>query len=294
MYIRGSIASLALLSLVSGCKSSKSASESPQVASKPRQVEKPSAHESKPAEANKVSSTRFSQPIGGTTLELDMLPVPSTDSSAPSIWMSSTEVTWDLFDAYLFKLDVPEEHQNDVDAFTRPSKPYINMDRGFGRAGFPVISVSYKSAGAFCVWLSAKTGRKYRLPTENEWERACRAGTNSTWSFGEVPSVASDYAWFKDNSDNATHAVATKKPNAWGFFDMHGNAIEWCTGSDGKPVVRGGSFRDTADGLRCDSRVLLSDAWNRSDPQIPKSKWWLADGGFVGFRVVCEGTRENK
>ena len=71
---------------------------------------------------------------------------------------------------------------------------------------------------------------------------------------------------------------------------MWGNAAEWVTGDGGRPLVVGGSYRDAADRAGCAAAVTPSDAWNASDPQMPKSVWWLADGGFVGFRVVCEGS----
>ena len=74
---------------------------------------------------------------------------------------------------------------------------------------------------------------------------------------------------------------------------MHGNASEWCTGGDGEPVSLGGSYRDGPGGVGCAARQPPSKAWNASDPQLPKSVWWLADAGFVGFRVVCEWKDEG-
>ena len=92
----------------------------------------------------------------------------------------------------------------------------------------PVERVSWNDAQEFCRRLSQKVGMSFRLPTEAEWEYACRAGTTTAYSFGDDPSRIVDYAWFKDNSGGSTHPVATKQPNAWGLYDMHGNVAEWC------------------------------------------------------------------
>lgn len=228
--------------------------------------------------------------IPGTGFSLTMLPVPaSADGAVQAVWMSKTEVPWDAFDAFLLGLDVQEGAPPGSDAVSRPSKPYLPPDRGFGHAGYATISISHHAAAGYCVWLTAKTGRKYRLPTEQEWEHACRAGTATAYSFGDDPGALGEHAWFADNSENKPHPVGRKRPNAWGFHDMHGNVLEWCTGADGKPIARGGSYRDGAEKLKADVRHKQTPAWNSSDPQIPKSKWWLSDGPMVGFRIVCEG-----
>jgi formylglycine-generating enzyme required for sulfatase activity len=233
----------------------------------------------------------FTQTIDGTALSFEMIPVNARwvpmigdrglQTASGPFWIAKTELTWDLYDTFVFGLDQPEApDESGVDAITRPSKPYIAMDRGFGKAGYPVISVSYHGARAFCEWLSKKIGRTYRLPTEAEWRVAC--------ALGDIrPGAVDDHAWHKDNSDFKTHPVGKKKPGALGLHDMYGNASEWCSGGDDKPVTMGGSYRDSAEEIGCTMRVEPSDTWNASDPQIPKSVWWLADGGFVGFRIVC-------
>jgi len=143
-----------------------------------------------------------------------------------------------------------------------------------------VISVSSKGAATFCEWLSKATGCRYRLPTEAEWEAAARADGAAQ----DLDAVA----WTKANSEAKTHPIGKKAANAWGFHDMLGNAAEWCTAGEGKFVVRGGSYRDGPEGASATASVPANPAWNKSDPQVPKSKWWLADGGFIGFRIARE------
>jgi formylglycine-generating enzyme len=250
----------------------------------------------------------FSLRVPGTTVSLTMKPVPAgsidvDDPASPGAkksvaiaahWIASTEITWDMYDAFVFAMDRNETEKDPPDAWTRPSKPYILMDRGYGHAGYPAISIGINGATEFCRWLSAKTGKTFRVPGEAEWEYDCRAGSKTAYSFGDDPAMLGDFAWFGENSEvemnRKTHPIAEKKPNAWGLFDMHGNAAEWTLTADGKGVLRGGSFRDPAAKLTATARRPDEKAFNATDPQVPKSKWWLADGGFIGFRVVCDPT----
>ncbi|MBS0195809.1 MAG: SUMF1/EgtB/PvdO family nonheme iron enzyme [Planctomycetes bacterium] len=242
--------------------------------------------------------TAFMQEVPSAAYKFEMLPIPGdAGKGIKPFYMSKTEITWDAFDVYVYGLDKPadpaEKEKADnaekADAVTRPTKPYLPPDRGFGHEGYAAICVSFHNAQEFCVWLSKKSGRNYRLPTAAEWEYACRAGTTTAYSFGDSPEKLAEYAWFDGDSDGTTHPVGAKKANPWGLFDMHGNVAEWCVGAEGKGVTRGGSFRDEAPGVTSAASKEQSSAWNASDPQVPKSKWWLADGPFVGFRVVCDG-----
>ncbi len=237
----------------------------------------------------------FSQDIPSAAFKFDMVPIPGDPAkNMKPFWIASTELTWEAFDVFVYRLDEnerpsqadPAHVRSAPDAVTRPSKPYLPPDRGFGHEGFAAISMSHQTATEFCKWLSAKSGKKYRLPTEAEWEYACRAGEP------EGSFALADRAWFKDNANAAPHAVAQKKPNAWGLFDMQGNVAEWCNADDGSPITCGGCYRDPADKVTATSRAKPNPAWNASDPQIPKSQWWLADAPFIGFRIVCEPTEK--
>jgi formylglycine-generating enzyme required for sulfatase activity len=234
----------------------------------------------------------FTQDLGHTTVTFDMVPVPGgtviidqgetvREVEVDPFWICPTELTWEVYDVFMLRLDRHRSPEGTAaDAVTRPSKPYLPPDRGFGHAGYPAISMTYHAAKTFCQWLSLKTGRHYRLPTEAEWIHAC--------ALGEIDGDnIDDYAWHDGNSDYQTQKAASKKPSAVGLYDMHGNALEWCTDLDGKPVTLGGSYIDLPEDLGCAFRKYQDDTWNVSDPQIPKSRWWLADGPFAGFRIVC-------
>lgn len=199
-----------------------------------------------------------------------------------------------------------------ADAITRPTPPYVDETYGHGREGRPAICMTHHTAMEYCRWLSKTTGKTYRLPTEAEWEWACRAGTTTAYSFGDDPKKLGEYAWFGDNADDTPHKVGTKKPNPWGLHDMHGNVMEWCLDQYSKdyygslprdlattgPVVlptdkrfahvaRGGNWGDEAAMLRSAARQISDPTWIKEDPQLPQSIWWLTNWDYVGFRVIC-------
>jgi formylglycine-generating enzyme required for sulfatase activity len=223
-------------------------------------------------------------------------------------WMAAYEISRDAFD--VFYKDETTGQNSEVDAVTRPSSQYIDFSLGMGKeGGYPVNSLSQYAALMYCRWLYAKTGIFYRLPTEAEWEYACRAGTSTTYYFGNDTAQLNKHAWYKKNSNNKFQKAGLKLPNAWGLFDMLGNVSEWtldhynekaleqlpdtCTDPVATPnmarypkTLRGGSFADDGVQLRCANRTKSEAVWNRRDPQIPKSKWWLTEGSFIGFRIV--------
>jgi formylglycine-generating enzyme required for sulfatase activity len=152
----------------------------------------------------------------------------------------------------------------------------------FKGATNPVETVSWDDATEFCKKLSEKTRQAVRLPTEAEWEYACRAGTATAFSFGDSDSALGDYAWYTSNSGSTTHPVGQKKPNSWDLYDMHGNVEEWCADwwgpypkgpvtdpsgpatASGARVLRGGSWYNfDSDRFRCAIRYSLRDPTGR-------------------------------
>ena len=230
---------------------------------------------------------------------------PQKNISVSAFWMSEKEITFGQWDTFFKNIDVVQSKNISVDAVSRPTAQYIDLTWGMGREStHPTNSMSHQAAIMYCKWLYEKTGVFFRLPTEAEWEYACRAGSSNT-----IPkSRLGEHAFFKDNSQSKFQKTGQLKPNAWGFYDMLGNLSEWTLdqydataytnlqesardplikpASKYPKVVRGGSYLDPAKELRCGNRIASEAAWNKRDPQVPKSKWWLTDGMFVGFRVV--------
>jgi formylglycine-generating enzyme required for sulfatase activity len=280
----------------------------------------------------------YTNTIPGTQVSYGMTPIPSGEFMMGSpenengrqadegpqhkvkispFWMGVCEVTWSEFELFMFP-DEERKFKDTIatevyvdkisDAVSRPTKPYVEMSFGMGKEGYPAISMTQHAANKYCEWLSAKTGHYYRLPTEAEWEYACRAGTKTAYSFGDDPTVITNYAWFEKNSDFKYQKVGRKLPNPWGLYDMHGNVAEWCldqyeptyekfAGSMAedpwvkatKPyphVARGGAWDDSPDKLRSAARRASDKSWKQQDPQLPKSIWYHTDAQFLGFRIV--------
>ncbi|MCF0056547.1 formylglycine-generating enzyme family protein [Dyadobacter sp. CY356] len=278
----------------------------------------------------------YTQVIGGSPQVYDMVAIPGGEYTMGSpatekgrrpdegpqhkvkiepFWMGKVELSWDIYDLYAFKNmekemalrhPDPEKSVAKTDASTRPSPPYVDMSFGMGRAGYPAINMTQYAAILFCKWMYEKTGVFYRLPTEAEWEYACRAGSNTAYSFGDDATKLDEYAWYRKNSSSAYKKIGTKKPNAWGLYDMHGNVMEWTldqyvpdyytkqpAGEKFAPVtelyptaVRGGSWDDEPVDLRSAARTPSKPEWKVLDPQLPKSEWWMTSASFVGFRLV--------
>ena len=286
----------------------------------------------------------YTQKIDHTEVTFDMVPIPAgeflmgspkteagrADDEGPQhkvkiepFWMGKHEVTWEEFELWSLLMDAklrkfqsiaPTPLDKRADAVTKPTPPYTDMSFGMGKdGGYPAICMTQHAAKKYCEWLTAKTGVYYRLPTEAEWEYACRAGTTTPYSFGDVSKI-DDYAWHAGNSavdgEKKYHPVGKKKPNPWGLFDMHGNVAEWvqdkyepefyakfptdkttlfplCLADEEYPrVARGGSWMFEPDKARSATRLGSDPEWKEQDPQLPKSAWYMTDALFVGFRIV--------
>ena len=242
----------------------------------------------------------YTETIEGTVVTFDMMPVPAGKIDLPSgeqvavnaFWIGKTEVTWDEYDVWQLGLDHEPSERRRIDAESRPSRPYGAPDWGYGHAGYATLSVTAHAAEEYAKWLSEKTSRSYRLPTATEWRYACLAGSDSAGVnvHGPQPlpeNYLEQVAWHAGNADRTTHPVASKEPNGLGLHDMLGNAGEWAIlRSTGVTALHGGTFLDGIDAVHCGTRAEQTRAWNSTDPQIPKSTWWLSDGPFAGFRVV--------
>jgi len=281
----------------------------------------------------------YEQPIMHTDTTIEMVPIvggtllmgspeneagrsedegPQHEVKIDPFWIGKFEITWDQYDIWNEKIDVirrdlagiqPTASDLVVDGMTRPTEPYTDMSFGFGRGRYPAICMTQHAARTYCKWLSAKTGFYYRLPTEAEWEYACRAGTKTAYSFGDDPAELDQYAVFAGNSNDQYEEVGTKSPNPWGLFDMHGNVSEWVldqyspttyasrgAGLVANPlqipktlyprVVRGGGWDNDAELLRSAARIASDPSWKEQDPQIPQSIWYHTDALSVGFRIV--------
>ncbi len=148
---------------------------------------------------------------------------------------------------------------NEYDLFCIMTKRKILKDKGWGRKYRPVINISWKDAAAYCAWLSKQTNYEYRLPTEAEWEYACRAGSNTMYYFGDNEEKLSEYAWYLENAEGKTHPVGEKKPNVWGLYDMHGNIWEWTASVYAKKYKRQETQIANTNDVR--SRAIRGGAW---------------------------------
>jgi formylglycine-generating enzyme required for sulfatase activity len=261
---------------------------------------------------------------------------PLHNVSLSSFFMAEIEVNWDLYWQFYSETmsegRTPPENvflnnsRPDADAISGPTPPFGFPDQGWGGGDRPAITMTHYAAETFCQWLSKETGKKYRLPTEAEWEYAARGKTETPYFFDGNPKSFSNqnfvrkfispatepissYVVYGNTSKNRTQEPSSLKPNTFGLKNMLGNVMEYCADkydpkAYGKAdknvknplvtegddwVVRGGNYTSDAADVRCAARdYSRHDAWLRTDPQQPKSIWWYSDIKGIGFRVVCE------
>lgn len=317
------------------------------------------------AEATKVDKfATFTEKIPGSTISFNMVAIPGGKFKMGSpgnepfrgndegpvkeveispFFMGEIEVTWDEFLVFYGQTggegrttDIKTVTKTEVitagtapavDAITGPTPPYGQPDQNWGLGTRPAITMRYQTAETYCKWLSQVTGKKYRLPTEAEWEYAARGGSQTPyffegnpkkyskegfWNklFGADTTMISRFVIYSGNSLAKTQQPKAVKQNPFGLKNMLGNVAEFCSDwyapdaysnlTDGakdpkgpasgtERVIRGGSFNSGAGEVRCAARDFTQDeAWMKTDPQIPKSVWWYSDCNRVGFRVVCE------
>ena len=263
--------------------------------------------------------------------------LPQHEVSLDPFFMAEVETTWDQYWAFYAETMsegrtppevVYENNLNamEVDAISGPTSPFGFPDQGWGQGDRPAITMTHYAAEVFCQWLSAKTGKKYRLPTEAEWEYAARGGTEMPYFFRGSPKSFSDngflrkifkpktdsissYVIYNKNSSSRTQLPSEVLPNPFGLKNMLGNVMEYCADrynpnayADRGPITpnplvqegeewvsRGGLYSSDASEVRCAARDhSRHDDWLKTDPQQPKSIWWYSDIKGIGFRVVCE------
>lgn len=257
---------------------------------------------------------------------------PQKEVEVSSYYIGKAEVSWSEFLVFFSQTGsqgrLSQAEIDAVDGISGPTPPWGAPDQGWGTGLLPAISMSYFSAEQYCRWLSEVTGKKYRLPTEAEWEYAARGGTQTPYFFeGNPEKFSSEKFWnkivkpdisqltnhviYKENSNGRTADPSKVSPNPYGLVHMLGNVAEFCSDwyspdayadyeegvikdpqgpeSGMEKVVRGGSYRSDAKDIRNASRdYTRTQEWLRTDPQMPKSIWWYSDAFHVGFRVVCE------
>ena len=287
--------------------------------------------------------------IPGSNVSYTMMPIPGgvaevgspagspghKDDEGPVVkvkiepmWVAKCEVSWAEYKLFMSMYKMFKTFEQTKIRKVDPSKLPLSLTvptqlyeptftYEFGEdPDMPAITITQYAAKQYTKWLSGLTALQYRLPTEAEWEYACRAGSKTAYSFGDDEGSLGEYAWFADNSEEKLHSIGTKKPNPWGLHDMHGSVMEWVIdghSEDGYaalaekkqpiPVIeavnwpkelmhralRGGGWQDSPAALRSASRVSSDDeAWKETDPNLPKSPWWYTDdpARAVGFRIV--------
>ena len=240
--------------------------------------------------------------------------------SLSPFWMSKHEITWEAYEPFMLS-PIPRQKdgqpldfmraqiKNDIEFIARPTPPYHPMTFGMKRDGHPALSMTQHAANKYCQWLSFQTGHFYRLPTEAEWEFACRAGSDSNSSWGADAQKAGEYAWFGGDASTHYNVPGKKKPNSLGLHDMHGNVLEWTLDQyvpnrrkyfakdkvhnpwvkATKPyphVTKGGHWQQSLKEISAATRHQSTPVWKVADPQRPRSLWYHTTTPWLGLRIV--------
>ena len=301
----------------------------------------------------------YTEFVPGTSVSFDMIAIPGGEfllgspekeplrngDEGPQIkvqispfWMAKVEATWNEYEAFYAatwkegRTDTQAANNKNIDGITGPTPPYEPPDQNWGRGQRPAITMTFHAATVYCQWLSQKTGKKYRLPTEAEWEYACRGGTDTPYFFPGNPkkltsrgilkriikpdtAAINSFVVYALNSGAKTQEPDAVKANPFGLLNMPGNVREFCLDwyaddayknysgvtvdphgpkSGKEHIVRGGSFLSDAADVRSAARDHTEHVkWMMTDPQSPKSLWWYSDVRDVGFRVVCEKQNDS-
>ena len=255
---------------------------------------------------------------------------PQVEVIVEPFWMGKTEVTWLEYKSFMRTYNVYKElsangirkvnPSNEIDAITVPTPLYVPSHTfEFGEdPNQPAVTMTQYAAKQYTKWLSGLTSQQYRLPSEAEWEYAARANSKGAYCFGDDPEKLKEFGCFEGNNEGGPAKVASKKPNAFGLFDMHGNVWEWTLDAfttdgyaalknaplksidaiqwskDAYPrTVRGGGWQDPPTRLRSAARLGSDDEeWKTEDPNVPLSPWWFTSDPTrsIGFRLLRSST----
>lgn len=250
-----------------------------------------------PAPKAEVELKAYTETVPVCLVEFEMLPVPGGEGIEP-FYLAKTELSWDAFGFWAFCEDIDRDEslpgpKKNIEKIKlrnknlRPSAPYDDIFRGYGREDRAALGMSRLSLELYCKWLSEQTGKTYRLPTRAEWLHAYKLNHGD-------PDAAPDEAtrdaisWHEGNSDYEPQQPATAKAGELGHHDMLGNLSEWVTDTGDQRLVLGGHFLTPPEEMKATHTIVEDESWNENYPNEPKSIWWFVDAEWVGARLVCE------